>query len=112
MSRLDDVLLKRAKVSLIKLDIEGGELDALRGAKGVITKCRPAIIFECGSEQDLRRQDLSRRELYDYITADLHYKMFSFVDFIFDKEEMTFEEFRKCGIYPFRAFNFVAIPHS
>jgi FkbM family methyltransferase len=34
------------KISFIKLDVEGAELDALRGAKRVIARDKPAIIFE------------------------------------------------------------------
>ena len=46
------------------------------------------------------------------ITQDLGYDIFSFTDFLFDKGEMTYDEFRKCGLYPFRALNFVAVPRS
>jgi len=109
---LDDVLLSRKKVDLIKLDIEGGELAALRGAYQSINRWRPAIIFECGSEYGLERQKLSRKDLYDFITKDLDYQIFCFADFIFEKDAMTFDEFRKCGLYPFRAFNFVALPQN
>jgi FkbM family methyltransferase len=107
---LDDVLLDDGKVDLIKVDIEGGELAALRGSYKLIKKWGPAIIFECGSEYGLVEEKLSRRDLYDFITGDLNYKIFCFADFIFNKEELTFDEFRKCGLYPFRGFNFVAIP--
>jgi FkbM family methyltransferase len=106
---LDDVLLPKGKVDLIKLDIEGGELAAFRGGKKLIQKWRPAIIFECGSEYGMERQQLSRKDLYEFLVNELDYKIFCFADFVFDKEEMTFAEFRKCGLYPFRAFNFVAI---
>jgi FkbM family methyltransferase len=112
MCRLDDMLLDKGKVDLIKLDIEGGELAALCGGQELIRKWHPAIIFECGSEHDLERQKLSRRDLYDFITVDLSYEIFCFSDFLFGKRSMTFDEFRKCGLYPFRAFNFVALPHS
>lgn len=112
LCRLDDILLDSGKVDLIKLDIEGGELAALRGAYKLIKKWRPAIIFECGSEYGMDQQKLSRKDLYDFITDELNYKIFCFADFVFDKEAMTFAEFRKCGLYPFRAFNFVAISRS
>jgi hypothetical protein len=92
------------------MDIEGGELAALRGATKVIGKWRPSIIFECGPEHTLNAQKSSRKELYDFITISLGYEIFSFGDFVFDKGPTTFHEFRKSGIYPFRAFNFVALP--
>jgi len=38
--------LGKPNVSLIKIDIEGAELDALKGAVQCIEKCRPSIILE------------------------------------------------------------------
>jgi FkbM family methyltransferase len=82
---LDEILLETDRVDLIKLDIEGGELAALRGAARAINKFRPMLIFECGSEYSLAEQKLSRRELYDFIVSDLGYDIFCFTDFLFDK---------------------------
>lgn len=96
------------RVDLIKLDIEGGEFEALLGAKRVIGKWRPALIFECGSEYYLKSQNLRRRDLYDLVTGEFGYEIFSFGDFLSNKGCLAFEEFLKCGLYPFRAFNFVA----
>jgi FkbM family methyltransferase len=110
--RLDDMLLGRTRIDLIKLDIEGGELAALRGATELIQKWQPAILFECGSEYFLNQQGLSRKDLYEFVSVELRYKIFCFADFLFNKGEMMFDEFRKCGLYPFRAFNFVALPRS
>ncbi|MEQ1856678.1 MAG: FkbM family methyltransferase [Longimicrobiales bacterium] len=36
-----------ARVALLKVDVEGHELDVFRGARGTIAEHRPAIIFEC-----------------------------------------------------------------
>ena len=38
------------------------------------------------------------------------YDIFCFGDFLFNKGNMAFDEFRKCGLYPFRAFNFISLP--
>jgi FkbM family methyltransferase len=37
---------RMTKVDFIKMDIEGGELDALRGAEGMLSTMRPTILFE------------------------------------------------------------------
>lgn len=107
--RLDSILGGR-KVDLMKIDVEGLELSVLRGATETIMRCRPAILFECGSEYALRSQGVSRRELYDFITRELEYSISTFGDFLFGKGGMEFDEFRRCGLYPFLAFNFVALP--
>ena len=46
---LDDVMKERAfQVSLIKIDVEGGELDVLKGATAILTSDQPTLIFEFG----------------------------------------------------------------
>jgi FkbM family methyltransferase len=37
------------RVDLMKIDVEGAELFALRGARGLISRCRPFIIYESNS---------------------------------------------------------------
>jgi FkbM family methyltransferase len=50
--RLDDVLdeLGILRVDVIKLDIEGAEWIALRGAVNTLARCRPTLILEIGRE--------------------------------------------------------------
>jgi FkbM family methyltransferase len=107
--RLDSLLSGR-DLDLIKIDVEGLELSVLRGTTETIERCRPAIIFECGAEYGLQDQGISRRALYDFLTQELNYSILTFADFLFDKGGMEFDEFRRCGLYPFFAFNFVALP--
>jgi len=109
--RLDDMLLDR-KIDLLKLDIEGGELAALRGALATIQKWQPAIIFECAPEFVLNKLNIKRADLYEFLTITVKYRIYCFSDFLFQKGSMDFPEFQKCGLYPFRAFNFIALPHS
>jgi FkbM family methyltransferase len=103
---LEDELGSTQRLDLIKLDIEGGELDALRGAVCLIQRLRPAIIFECGPVYASGQH----HELFEFITNTLSYEIFGLADFLFDKGRMGFDEFHKCGMYPFRGFNFVALP--
>ena len=47
--QLDDVMKDREfQVSLMKIDVEGGELDVLKGATGILTSDKPILIFEFG----------------------------------------------------------------
>lgn len=48
--RLDSKLPFFRRVSVIKLDIEGGELHALMGAKRCLAKSRPLVVFENGRQ--------------------------------------------------------------
>ncbi|MCA9218658.1 MAG: FkbM family methyltransferase [Planctomycetales bacterium] len=50
--RLDDLIPSDADVDVIKLDIEGAELGALRGAIGVLSRTFPTVMFESGLNRD------------------------------------------------------------
>ncbi|MBV8692928.1 MAG: FkbM family methyltransferase, partial [Actinobacteria bacterium] len=69
---LDDYLgragVDPATVSLVKLDLEGSELEALRGAPRTLAGARPALIVEFIPEQSAagrRRAD----ELFEFVAA-------------------------------------------
>ncbi|MDQ5957612.1 MAG: hypothetical protein QG614_587 [Patescibacteria group bacterium] len=42
----DDILIKEDKISLIKIDVEGFELEVLQGLKNTISKFKPIIFIE------------------------------------------------------------------
>ena len=109
--RLDDVLADIGKIDLIKLDIQGAELSALKGAKTLISKWQPLIIFECGQEYGAAEAGYDRKLLYDYL-VEIGYSVSTPVDFFFGKEPMSFSEFKKSGLYPFTAMNFIGAPQT
>lgn len=45
---LDNIIPPGLAVDFIKIDVEGGEMDVLEGAKRIISFYHPLIIFECG----------------------------------------------------------------
>lgn len=46
--RLDEVLPADFQVNMIKIDVEGGELLVLEGARETLRRCKPVVIFEHG----------------------------------------------------------------
>ena len=100
---LDEVLTGRP-VDLLKLDIEGHEFAALQGGLAFLKSRKPPIIFECGPVAITPH----REAMFDLL-ASLGYGVMTFSDFLYKRGPMQYDEFRRCGIYPFRAMNYVAI---
>jgi len=48
LARLDDLLPPDAPVRLVKIDVEGAELQVLKGATATLKRCRPYVVFEHG----------------------------------------------------------------
>ena len=48
VNKLDNLIPNEANITLIKIDVEGGELQVLEGAIETIKRCKPFIIFEHG----------------------------------------------------------------
>ena len=71
--RLDDWLAADVRVDFIKLDVEGFELRALKGAAGTLRRSWPDLIFEM-NEEALARAGTSGAELLEWITS-LGYKI-------------------------------------
>jgi len=45
---LDHILSAEERVDLIKIDVEGAELQVVRGAAATLKRCRPLVLFEHG----------------------------------------------------------------
>lgn len=45
---LDEVIGENQKIDFIKIDVEGAEMEVLEGAKIIILKNKPLVLFECG----------------------------------------------------------------
>lgn len=55
-------------VRFIKLDLEGGEYDCLRGALAVLARHRPAIVFENGSETTAKNYGYTSDDFFALFT--------------------------------------------
>jgi FkbM family methyltransferase len=61
------------KISFIKIDIEGGEYDALLGMKNVLTQFKPILLVEINHET-LSKINKSEKDLINLL-ENLHYKL-------------------------------------
>jgi len=55
-------------VSLIKIDVQGAEMRVLRGAIGILERCRPALFIEV-DDAALRKQGSTAPELFSRLTG-------------------------------------------
>ncbi len=77
LTTLDDAvaeLAPGARVSFIKLDLEGGEFSALRGAAGVLQEHRCVCVFENGLAASAALEGYSQREFFDFF-RELDYRV-------------------------------------
>ena len=63
--------LQKEKIELIKIDVEGHEINALKGARNLIQSNKPIILFEAGA----REHDKSS-EVIEYLSS-LNYKFYT-----------------------------------
>jgi len=73
--RLWEVLDHSTDVHFIKMDIQGHELHALKGATGLIMKCKPLMIVEIEDHQ-LAHFKVTVDSLMSYLTNELGYHVY------------------------------------
>ena len=87
------------KISFIKIDVEGAEILALKGAYRIITKFNPFIIVEICKE-NMRNLSYKHKDVFKYM-SDLGYKPFVSKYFIKEKKiqinELLIENYRGCN---------------
>lgn len=88
---LDEIIPKDLKIGFIKIDVEGGEFDVLKGGKDLIKRNQPFVIFEFG----LGASDYYGTkpvELYHFLTGS-GLKISTLKSFIKRKPSLTAHEF-------------------
>lgn len=57
------------RMRFVKLDLEGGELRALQGARDTMNKSRPLIVFENDQDNSAQLYGYSKEEWFDFFAA-------------------------------------------
>lgn len=108
LSTLDSIL-DGQKVDFIKIDVEGHELEAVKGAKGLLESQHPIVMFEAGAIYDHDIDNAKYIELFS-LWGVLNYDVYAIFDFYYKRPPLTAEAFQSYRSYPFLAFNFLAFP--
>lgn len=82
MNTLDNIIGDNIKIDFIKIDVEGGEFSVLKGAKKILHKSQPVILFECGKGASDYYGTLPE-DLFYFVTNEIEmniYTMDAFLD--------------------------------
>jgi FkbM family methyltransferase len=107
MRRLDDIIPETVRLDMIKLDVEGAELGALRGANEVFRRCRPFVLFESVTQGEA--MGFPPGALYDWF-AERDYVILVPNRVAHDGPALTRDGFVESHFYPFRTRNYFAVP--
>ena len=90
---LDQVISSEVNVDFIKIDVEGGEFDVLKGAQRILSASHPLLIFEFGNGAS-EFYKAQPAEFYDFL-VNLGYKIYTLDRFVDVKDALSKEEFEK-----------------
>ena len=89
---LDNITEVNQKISLIKMDVEGGEWNVLQGAIKTIEKNKPMILFECGKiGGDL--YGFNDTKIYQLFNDTLKYHLYTLKGWLKASSPLTYPDF-------------------
>ncbi len=93
LDTLDHQLRNAERIHLIKIDVEGGEMGVLKGAKNTLKKWSPVIVFEHGLGAS-EFYGTTPEEMWEFLNEN-DYCVFSLRGFVSNKSSLTIEQFIK-----------------
>lgn len=91
---LDNLIATDTIIDFIKIDVEGAELGVLKGAKNIIKKDKPCIIFEFGLGAS-EFYGTKPEDIYSYLVEECGLKIFNLSDWVKMKEPLSLDMFSK-----------------
>jgi FkbM family methyltransferase len=90
---LDEVIPKDHPIAFIKIDIEGGEYHALKGAVNTLAQSRPVIVFE-GGTKSTGQYGVTPVEVYSLIVVTLQYELSTMARWLDRRPPFGLQEFQ------------------
>jgi FkbM family methyltransferase len=109
--RLDDVVSPQVPIGFIKIDVIGAELRVLRGARELLMRDRPVLLFEC-TQSSTSAMGVDPSELFHIVSVELDYDVYSLKGWALRHEPLDLQRFLAAQFFPFEAFNFVGLPRT
>ncbi|MDR0970130.1 MAG: FkbM family methyltransferase [Lentimicrobiaceae bacterium] len=94
LKTLDEMIPLNEEIHFIKIDVEGGEFGVLKGAKNLLKRNKPIIIFECGKGAS-DYYGTSPLDLYNFISNEIGLKIYTLQSFIKNKQPIKEFEFER-----------------
>lgn len=108
VATVDEVIPAGQRIAFMKIDVEGGEYHAIKGAVRTIHQWRPVIVFEAG-RRSTGQYGVTATDVYDLVTKTLNYELSTMGRWLKGDPAMTSQEFcRNWDHGP--DFYFIAIP--
>ena len=89
---LDSIIPENEIINFIKIDVEGGEFDVLKGAENLLKKHKPIILFECGKGAS-DHYDTSPNDLFDFLNKEIGLEIYTLQSFIKEQKSLSKSEF-------------------
>lgn len=108
--RFDDILPEGMRVDFMKVDVEGAQLEVLRGAERTITRQKPFIVFEHGKLAE-EAYGTTSDVMYDYLVGKCGLRISLLSDWLSEGSALRREEFSgHVGYHAGSHFCFLAHP--
>lgn len=92
LKTIDEIIPTDKKIDFIKIDVEGGEFGVLKGAKALLLRDLPTILFESGKGAS-EFYGTTPQDLHRFITQEIGLKIFTFKGFTKKGNSITEEQF-------------------
>lgn len=102
-----DTLISSAEIDVIKIDVEGAELNVLRGGEKLIKQNRPTILFESAPIAEEKGNEV-KRALYQWF-VEKDYAILIPNRLAHNDPGVSLDGFLESHLYPLRTLNYFAV---
>lgn len=92
LKTLDELIPADEKIHFIKIDVEGGEFGVLNGAKSLLERNKPIILFECGKGAS-DYYGTEPEDIHHFLTNEIGLEVYTLKSFIKNKSSLNVDEF-------------------
>lgn len=91
VKQLDEIIPSNTPIHFIKIDVEGAEFSVLKGAKELLLRDAPIVVFECGlGASDFYNTD--PKDLYQFV-KDVNLQIFTLHSFVKKESPLSHDQF-------------------